>query len=407
MFKWIKTRQVRRRLIYTFLILIAFKIGTYLTLPGVNISTGENTNSLLTLFNLTSGSSLSQFGLFALGVSPYISASIIIGIFAQGVLPYYKRLRDSGESGNIKIAQHTRVLTLIIAFIQAFTIMSSSTLYESIGLTFPSDTTSKLMLAGILAMGSLLVLYMAESIDLNGIGNGQSLIITTGIITQLPVQLYSSIKYQSFYGNTFWQSFYIMVAVLIVITVVSIFVNNKEYKIPLQNMTSNVHTKAHYLPVKLLVSSVTPVIFASSVISLGGSLATVFNFDSKYFSFYNIEGIAVYATLIILFSFIYNLVQVSGTRVSDDLNKTSMYITNIRPTETKSYINKKILKITLIGSPILVLLASTAMLVELFLPVKLGLAISGTSLFIVVSAIQELVSQVNGLTDKNNYKEIF
>lgn len=407
--KWLKTKQVRNRFLYTLLLLIVFEIGTYITLPGIGLSKIEGTTALYNLMNLSSGGSISRFGLLALGASPYITATIIVQLLAKGILPYYKNLSEQGRMGQVRLAQHTRIFTLVFGWFTALSILFSNTVSTAVGIVITADTTTKFLLSFILAFGGLFVSYIGELIDEKGIGNGQSNIIAFGILTTLPAQFYNVFTQKDFYTSDmspYLISVGVLAVVYIVVSIIAVFSNNKEYKLPLQAKNYNVDIKAHYLPIKLLASSVMPIIFASSVFTIISVIGTVTQNVWNFADYTTWSGLALYSVLIFIFSYMYNLIQVDGEQISKNLKEGSMYIKGVSNENTESYLNKRVVKITNIGAPILTIIASASLLAELLLPVKFGLALTGVSILILVGVIQDMIHQIKGLTSKNNYKEI-
>lgn len=405
--KWFKTKKVRNRIFYTILILIIFQIGTFITLPNVKINQTQ-TSSLGALLNLTSGGALSRFGLLALGVSPYISASIVIQMLSKGLSPYYTELTTRGRSGSIIIAQHTRIWSIFLGFVQAIAILFTPTLSSLLAISMPSNNLEKILLAFILTVGSLFVSFLGDLINENGIGNGQSLIIATGILTTLPVDFYNIISSGQYAPdkNKFYSSLLILIALYIIVVIVILIANSKEYRFELQSKMNNIDIKAHYLPIKLLASSVVPVVFATSTLTIIQSISLVFKKAWSWTDYRSVEGLIVYTVLIFLFTFLYNFVQIDSKKISADLIKSGTYIKGISNLETRDFLNKKVLKLSSIGAPTLSLIAGGTILASILSPLDFNLSLTGVSLLILVSALQEVVLQVKGLTNKHNYKEL-
>jgi len=224
-------------------------MGTFLTLPGVE-STYKDSSALSSLLNLTSGGSLSRFGVFALGVSPYVTASIIVQILSKGISKKYTELQERGHSGQVKLAQYTRYWSLFFGLTSGLAILFTNDLSTLLSVKITANTPERIMLAIILSAGGLFISYLGDLINENGIGNGQSLLITSGILTSLPLQFYNIFDEELFLRT---KDFYISLAILIgsyiVIIIFTYLINKKEFKFPLQSKTSLIHTKAHYLPI--------------------------------------------------------------------------------------------------------------------------------------------------------------
>lgn len=407
--KWFKTKDVRNRIFYTLIILAIFEIGTYITLPYVSSVSGGSLNNLGNLLNITTGGSLGRFGFLALGISPYITASIILQLLTKGI-PQLKRLSEKGDTGKRKIAQYTRLVSIIFAFLTAFSFVFNPNLAITMGVVIEASIKKKFLLCFIMTAGALFAIWLSEKIDKYGIGQGSSLLIGFGILANIPQQVYSVIKYYNNYASTnnlpyYFQSVAILLGVLTLIIVISIFANNKEYKIPIQSKTNKYPMKAHYFPIKLLASSVMPIIFATAVMTVFNIFAAYKNYFWSWTDYSTPEGLIVFSFTIFFFSFIYNYIQFDGEEISKNFNESGIYFIGVPNTKTAKYLNKKLFIITLKGAPLLTLLGTIAIGVELFLPFKISL--SGISILIIVGVLQEIKHQINGLIGKHQYKEIF
>lgn len=408
--KWIKTKQVRNRVLFTLLMLAIFEFGTFVTLPGIKIDYSNNQSAIANLMNLSSGGSLSRLGLLALGASPYVTASILVQLFSKGLVPYYKKLSMQGVAGQMKLAQHTRLYTFLFGILTAVGILYSPTISHTIGVSITADNNTKMILSIVLASGGLFVSYLGSLIDEMGVGNGQSNIIAFGILTALPGQFYNIYETQKYYTNNFTpylQSVILAIVAYVIIIIISYFANKKEYIFPLQSKNYNVNIKAHYLPVKLLASSVMPIIFASSLLAIIGSIGQITGHIWTFTDYSTWTGILFYSILIFIFSYLYNLVQIDGEELTKNLRESSMYIKGVTNENVEKYINNKVIGITNIGAPILTIIAITSLVLEIVSPIKLGLSLTGINILILVGVLQDICHQIAGLTAKNNYQPIF
>ena len=408
--KWIKTKQVRNRVLFTLLMLAIFEFGTFVTLPGIKIDYSNNQSAIDNLMNLSSGGSLSRLGLLALGASPYVTASILVQLFSKGLVPYYKKLSMQGVAGQMKLAQHTRLYTFLFGILTAVGILYSPTISHTIGVSITADNNTKMILSIVLASGGLFVSYLGSLIDEMGVGNGQSNIIAFGILTALPGQFYNIYETQKYYTNNFTpylQSVILAIVAYVIIIIISYFANKKEYTFPLQSKNYNVNIKAHYLPIKLLASSVMPIIFASSLLAIIGSIGQITGHIWTFTDYSTWTGILFYSILIFIFSYLYNLVQIDGEELTKNLRESSMYIKGVTNENVEKYINNKVIGITNIGAPILTIIAITSLVLEIVSPIKLGLSLTGINILILVGVIQDICHQIAGLTAKNNYQSIF
>ena len=408
--KWIKTKQVRNRVLFTLLMLAIFEFGTFVTLPGIKIDYSNNQSAIANLMNLSSGGSLSRLGLLALGASPYVTALILVQLFSKGLVPYYKKLSMQVVAGQMKLAQHTRLYTFLFGIFTAVGILYSPTISHTIGVSITADNNTKMILSIVLASGGLFVSYLGSLIDEMGVGNGQSNIIAFGILTALPGQFYNIYETQKYYTNNFTpylQSVILAIVAYVIIIIISYFANKKEYTFPLQSKNYNVNIKAHYLPIKLLASSVMPIIFASSLLAIIGSIGQITGHIWTFTDYSTWTGILFYSILIFIFSYLYNLVQIDGEELTKNLRESSMYIKGVTIENVEKYINNKVIGITNIGAPILTIIAITSLVLEIVSPIKLGLSLTGINILILVGVIQDICHQIAGLTAKNNYQSIF
>lgn len=408
--KFLKTKAVRNRILFTLFIVAVFYMGTLITLPGVKL-VGSSSASLSNLLNITTGGALSQFGFLALGVSPYISASIVIQLLSKGVIPYYSRLNEQGQAGRTKLAQHTRYFAIFFGMATAFSILYNPEFSGIVGVEIDASSSERLMLAFMLTAGALFTTYLGEKIDEFGVGQGASVLIGFGVLSSLPGQVkavYDAYPFYEIVGQTnqYFIGVGIVLAAYFVVFLLSLWANKKEYRFQIQSKQNSKIIKAHYFPIKLLASSVMPVIFSTSIISLITVLGTVFNYDTTWAEHTNPIGFAVYIGLILLFSYIYNTIQIDGEEISKNFNESGMYILGVSNLDTQKFINRNVLKITHKGAPILCLIAGIAIGVELFSPANFGLSLTGINILILIGVFQELIHQVKGLTEKTNYEPL-
>lgn len=407
--KWFKTKEVRNRIFYTLIILAIFELGTYITLPYISTVSGGSLNSLGNLLNITTGGSLGRFGFLALGISPYVTASIVVQLLTKGI-PQLKRISEKGDTGKRKIAQYTRLVSIVFAFLTAFSFIFNPHLAVTMGVIVEATIKQRFLLCLIMTAGSIFTIWLSEKIDKYGIGQGSSLLIGFGILANIPQQAYSVINDYKNYTNTnnlpyYFQNVAILLGVLTLIVVISIFANNKEYKLPIQSKTNKYPMKAHYFPIKLLASSVMPIIFATAIMTVFNIYATYQNYWWEWTDYSTVQGLIVFSITIFFFSFIYNYIQFDGEEISKNFNESGVYFIGVPNTQTAKHLNKKLFLITLKGAPLLTFLGTVAIGIELLLPFKI--ALSGISILIIVGVIQEIKHQVNGLIGKHQYKEIF
>lgn len=408
--KWLKTKRVRNRILFTLFIILLFEIGTFIPLPYVEHT--QSQSEFGSLLNLISGGALSRFGLFALGCSPFISASIVTQLWTIG-FPSWERLAKQGKEGQSIIYRRTQIIAVFLAVLQSYGIIVNKTIQSQLGLNITTtniyQTTYLIMLT---VVGTLIVSYLCSRINEKGIGQGQSVIIAVGILGNIPSIVISFINAYKYYSSindvvSYWKQFAVVIGVLLLVIVLCIIANKKVFKLPIHSENNSHYIEAHYFPIKLLASSVMPVIFASMIMSVLKIISDFKNLNWTWTSYTTKKGFVVYILVILLMTFIYNSVEVNGDTLQEDLTKGSMYLVGVRPTKSSKVIKKKLFKINLLGAPVLALIAGLSLAVNVFTPIQLGSSINGLSVLILVGVLQEVIYQINGLTQKTNYKELF
>ena len=438
-----RNKDIRDRILFTLGIILIFRIGASISVPGVTISNeAMDTNNVLALMNLMGGGALQNFSLFALGVSPYITSSIIIQLLSIDVLPVFTELSKQGQTGRKKIEMATRYLTLVLGAVQAYGITVTMQNSESITL---NDTSiwGYIKICIFLIAGSMLVMWMADQITTKGIGNGVSMIIFIGIIASLPNQIYSALSY--FFGSelkTGDEALIIRGAVKVLIYIIAYlvivlfvaFVEKSIRKVPVQhsNKGGALNAKVNntsFLPIKINSAGVIPVIFASSLMMAPAVIvgfcvsetnATIDNIlkvftnsaltEMPWFNdqvWYMPWGLIIYIILTFAFSFFYSNLTINPERLAEDFQKSGSYIPGIRPgNETERYIQKVLNRVTFIGATALTLIAALPVVLTLCNVVPQSLALGGTGMIIVVGVALETMSQIDGLLASNEHANV-
>ena len=430
----LKTPDVRKRLLYTLLLIVVFRLGCYITVPGVNSialneAMGQN-NGIAGLIDMISGGAFSRFSVFAMTISPYITASIVIQLLAM-IVPSLERLtKEGGEEGRKKINKYTKILTIILALVEGLGIYLS---YKSTGI-FVDDSflTGALVVTGLVA-GTSLLMWLGEQITNKGIGNGISLLIFVGIISRLPslaTTLWNLIVSESGFSTPgLLISLAIILGALVLVAGV-VFVQQAERRVPVQYSKKVVGRKmvgaqSTHIPVKLAMAGVMPVIFASSfmtfpamiiqifvpdIASQTGFLAGLYNFSiatstSNVGIGYSIANALIYLLLIVGFTFFYTYATFNPAEVSNNIKKNGGFIPGIRAGKpTTDYLSSIISKLTWFGGLFLAIIAIIPMLIR-FLPEGLGnIAFGGTSILIVVGVALETVQQLESQLAMRHYK---
>lgn len=399
-----KNRDIQKKILFTFAALFIFKLGTTITVPGINLDT--NSLGFLEIVNAMSGGAFEKASIFALGVMPYISASIIIQLLSMDIVPYLADLNKQGGTGRNKINQITRVVGIILAFVQGY-MYSFSYIKNGTAIDY-------MLYSLVLTAGTALVLWIGDQITQKGIGNGTSMIIMAGIITTLP-NMFSNLWTELITnGNGFLGilTFLLFILVFLAIIVGVIFEENAERRIPIQyaNKSTSTLGKQNYIPFKLNSAGVMPVIFASAVISIPQIIASFVKnanfslFITKYISYTTLTGFIGYVLLIIGFAYLYTFMQLKPSELSDNLNKNGGYIPGVRPgKETEEYVKKILKRITIVGACFLALLAALPILFSEFSTLQTSITISGTGLLIVVGVSLETFKQLESQLVSRTY----
>ena len=399
-----KNRDLLKRILFTLGALFVFKIGTSIIVPGVNVQTSGM--SFLEVINAMSGGAFTRASIFALGVTPYITAQIVIQLLCADIVPYFSELSKQGGVGRRKLDQITRVAGIILAFLQGYLYS-----YAYIG----NGTAMDYMLYSlILAAGTALVMWIADQITIKGIGNGMSLIIMAGIISVLPSMfknLWVELFAKGFIGIVIFMAF---VLVFIAIIVGVIYVESAERRIPIQyaNKSTSSLGKQTYIPFKLNSAGVIPVIFASALLSIPQILSSVVKkegftlFVQKYLTYTKGTGLILYVILILVFAYFYTFMQLKPKEMSENLQQNGGYIPGIRPgKDTTEYVNTVLKRITIVGATFLAVLAIMPILFDKFSNLATSITISGTGLLIVVGVALETYKQLESELASRTYSK--
>lgn len=417
----LKNKEIRKRILFTLAMLFVFRFGTAITVPGVDtteLMAGVDDNSFLAMLNLLGGGGLEQLSIFALGVGPYITASIIIQLLSMDVIPALTELSKSGATGKKQLDRYTRYLAVVLGFFQAFTmVFSFSKQYTT--LLDPNTTSQLLYIATLLTAGSMFVLWIGDRISMKGIGNGMSIIIMAGIVARLPHQftsayqtLVASQDSSAMFGGILNFSLFIFCYIMILVFV--IFMQLAERKIPIQYTSSTVQTRKKdmtYLPLKINSASVIPVIFASAVMVAPLQILRFFASEetiatvTTYLGLQTPISLVIYVILILLFTFFYTKLQVDPEKISENLGKSGTYIPGIRPgSETKEYITKVLNRITVLGAIGLAFIAVLPHALPLFTALPQSMGLGGTGVIIVVGVAMETIKQLEGQLTQKSYR---
>ena len=407
-----RNKELRKRILFTLGSLAIFIIGTAITVPntdGISSDLG-----FLELLNSMGGGALKNGSIFALGVMPYINASIIIQLFSMNIIPYFTELAKEGYTGRRKLSTITRYFGIGIAFIQGIILAagiakSNATAFDYIRISI------------ILTAGTSFLLWIGDQITQKGVGNGVSLIIMAGIVARLPYMFTEAFKTFVLDNSNLFigiVTFLVYIAIYLAIVVGVVFISESERRIPVQysNKTTSAYgAKQTYIPFKVNAASVMPVIFASTLIAVPQTLANFIKsegyikFVNNYLNYNTVIGLIIYLLLIILFSYIYTLLQFKPDDISENLQKVGGYIPGIRPgTETKKYVKSVLIKITTFGTIFLVVIAALPILFSNYSNVSnANITLGGTGILIVVGVALETYKQIESVLNQKEYKGRF
>lgn len=398
-----KIEDLRARILFTLLCLLVYRIGSFIVLPGVDHNTlqTEAKEGLLGLLNMFAGGSFSRASIFALGVMPYISASIVVQLLGIAV-PYFQKLQKEGESGRKKVNQITRYLTIIITALQAIAYVRSQISPDARMMSEPLFTISSVI---ILTAGTMFIMWLGEKITDKGIGNGISILIMVGIIAQLPFGV-SSEFVSRMGGQGGLIPFIVELAVLFIVVMFTILIVQGVRKIPVQYAKKIVGNKQYggvrqYIPLKVNAAGVMPIIFAQAIMFVPATVGQFFpnaqsSFLASFSDYTSLTYNLTFAIMIILFTFFYTAITVNPVQMSDDMKKNGGFVPGVKPGKsTGDYIDSVISKITLPGSVFLAIIAILPS-IAIILGVNSQFAhfFGGTSLLILVGVVLDTLQQI-------------
>ena len=415
-----KVAEIRSKMIFTLLMLVVFRIGSNIPVPNINRSVladlfaGET--GLFDLFDLFSGGSFSNFTIFALSITPYITASIIIQLLGMA-FPYFEKLAREGVEGRKKMAQYTRYLTVVLALVQAIGL--------TVGLfrraVVDKSAFSIIVMVLVLTAGTAFLMWLGEQINERGIGNGISLIIFAGIVARIPSGIRAlATAVES--GSLSIVTLIIFIVVAVLVTAGVVMIQEGQRRIPVQYAKRVVGRKMYggqstHIPIKVNQSGVIPIIFALSLLQFPLTITYFLKSDSgftefvtKWLSPSGMPGVWVYGVLnvvlIIFFTYFYTQATFNPVEVADNMKANGGFIPGIRPGKaTEEYLQKVMSRITIVGAIFLALIATLPTVLSVIAPESLGsIHFGGTSLLIAVGVALETVRQLENQMLMRNYQ---
>ena len=426
----LKTPDVRKRLLYTLILIVLFRLGCYITVPGVNMITLNNSmsssNGIAGFIDIISGGAFSRFSVFAMSVSPYITASIVVQLLTM-IIPSLERIsKEGGEEGRKIMNRWTKIITIILALVEAIGIYLS---YRKVGIFINEGWLTGILVVSSLVAGTSLLMWLGEQITSKGIGNGISMIIFIGIISGLPgavTTIWNLIVTSSGFSTIgLITAIGIIIGAIILVSGV-VFVQQAERRVPVQYSKKVVGRKmvgaqSTFIPLKLAMAGVMPVIFASSfmtfpamIISMFADVENLSGFWSGVYKFsiatssssvgwgYSLANAIVYLLLIVAFTFFYTYATFNPAEVSNNIKKNGGFIPGIRAGKpTTEYLSSIITKLTVFGGLFLAIIAIVPMLLRF---TSLNVSFGGTSILIVVGVALETVQQLESQLVMRHYK---
>ena len=411
-----KIPEMKKKMLYTLAMLIVFRIGSNIPVPGINRAMlasmfDSNSSGLFGLYDIFSGGAFSNFTIFALGISPYITSSIILQLLAVAI-PALEELSKQGEEGRRKIAAITRYTTLGLALIQAV----GYTFGLFSGILTDSSFMAKIVIVLVLVAGSVFLMWLGERINDNGMGNGISLLIFAGIVSRIPTAIKKTITGVTD-GTVSVISVIIFLIFALIVIIGIILVQEGTRRIPVQYAKRVVGRKMYdgqttHIPIKVNQAGVIPVIFAVSILQLPSTIAYMVpnsgfaNFVSKYLSSTGNPGVWIYFVmdilLIIAFTYFYGAISFDPVQISDQMKTNGGFIPGIRPGRpTSDYIAKVSSRLNLVSAIFLAIIASLPTLLQHWTSLSIGFG--GTSLVIAVGVALETMKQIETMMMMRNY----
>ena len=418
-----KKDELRRRIIFTLGMLFVFRLGAAITIPSINadaLTAGATNTGILGIMNMLGGGMLERFSIFSLGVSPYITASIIIELLSMDVIPVLAQWQKEGNTGKKKKDKVTRYVTLILAAVQGGSLTYA---YDNMyNILNSSSAWTYAYVIVVMMAGSMLAMWIGDQITQKGIGNGTSLLIFTGIVSSLPANFISTFNSlvafdkgtQTMVLGILWYVLFVIVYLAIIIFVV--FNEGAVRKIPIMyatNSNTTMRTKdSTHMPIKINSSGVLPVIFASSVLAAPRTIISFMaqnNTTKTIDSILNYQepvGFCLYLVMIVLFAFFYSNLQIDSHKISEDLKKNGGAIPGVRTgLDTEKFISTVLNRVTVVGSIFLVIIAA----IPIMTPViwsqtsNAALTLGGTGLIIITGVALETTKQIKTLITRKEY----
>ncbi|MFC4304681.1 preprotein translocase subunit SecY [Cohnella boryungensis] len=418
-----KVEDLRKRILFTLFILFVYRIGSFIPVPNINkdvlTMADQSGTDLFGLLNTFSGGALFNFSIFALGITPYITASIIVQLLSMDVIPKFSEWQKEGENGKRKLAQITRYGTIVLGLIQAFATAIGFNRMYSYEMVIDANVATYLMIAIVLTAGTAFLMWLGEQVNEKGIGNGISILIFAAIVASIPKHI------RDIYANQFVDSSQvflnivkIVIILLVIVLIIAgvIFIQQGVRKIPVQYAKRVVGQKMYggqstHIPLKVNGAGVIPVIFAVSLLMFPITIAQFWANQNwaqwiiNHLYYDEPLGMVLYVLLIIGFTFFYTFVQFNPQQLADNMKKNGGYIPGIRPGKpTAGFLMRVITRITLAGAVFLALISVLPVFFGAIADLPRTVQLGGTSLLIVIGVALETMKQIESQLIKRHYK---
>jgi len=421
-------KTVMIRVGMTLLLILVFRIASYIPIPLFNIELFQNnttwSSGFLGILNSYTGQALARFSVLSLGISPYITASIAVQLL-QVVIPQMKEWQEQGDAGKAKTQRTTKYLALVLAFAQALLlILGTGVRGSQIQVGVDSGFFTYFYMAMVVTAGSAFTIWLADQITAKGIGNGSSMLIAVGVLTSIPLMITTlSDKYL---GTDKWEDLAIYIGILVLYVLILlgvVYMNIAKRKVPISysNRQGGTTKNDSNIPLKINSAGVLPVIFASTLLSVPLSMvgflegivdANTSSWIQSIFSYQEPIGFIFYLILIVVFSFFYTFMVTNPHKIADNLSKSNAYVPGVRPgDDTKNYIARILFKVTVVGTVYLVVLAAlpiiTAWVFGFVGQEAANITLGGTGLLIVVGVAADTTQTLEAQANQETYQGLF
>lgn len=409
-------KTLLRRLLYTIGALIVFHLLSYIAIPGVDAKqlVKVANNGSLQMLSMFSGGGFSTYSMMSMGVTAYITAQIVVQLLQSDVVPILTQWAKEGEVGRHKLDQLTRIITLILAFIQSIGITAGINQMTSSSFLIDNSIKSYILSGIIMTAGTFIGMWLGDQITEKGLGNGISVIIMAGILSHIPDTINSTFKNKGFGENINWLLVVGIGIFIILLTWLIVWFNTSEHRTQIQYARKPILTgKESYLPLKIIVPGVVPIIFASSLLSIPQTIIMFFRSQytktwyqvlGQFFTLNTTTGIFLYALLIIFFTYLYSLVQLQPEKIADNFTKQEAYVLGVPPRQpTAVYFKDLLNQLSFPGSMFLMLISIIPMIITNYISPNIQLGLSGSSLLIIVGVLTDIANQIKGLKLKTDY----